>query len=73
MMFSRYELEKTSRSLAAEQQKLEQSIDTAQEKKEALNNQETYMQTDEYVEEVAREKLGMVTGDEILFKARDKQ
>lgn len=73
MMVSRYQLEKTSKTLAAEQQKLEQSIDAAEEKKKALDNQETYMQTDEYIEEVAREKLGMVKGDEILFKARDKR
>ena len=29
------------------------------------------MQTDEYIEEVAREKLGMVKDGEILFKARE--
>ena len=41
------------------------------EKKKELDNQETYMQTDEYIEEVAREKLGMVKDGEILFKARE--
>ena len=46
---------------AKQQSQLEKQIDTEKE-------MEDYMQTDEYVAEVARDKLGLVYGDEILFK-----
>jgi cell division protein DivIC len=55
-----------------EQARLEQCIEEAKDKSKELDNQKAYMQTDEYVEEVAREKLGMVKDDEILFRAGDK-
>lgn len=73
MLVGRAELSKTSRALAVEEQKLKRDIETEQEKQEELDKKEAYMQTDEYIEEVAREKLGMVKDDEILFKAADKQ
>lgn len=73
MLAGRAELSKTSRALEVEEQKLERDIEAQQEKREELDNKEAYMQTDEYIEEVAREKLGMVKDDEILFKAADKQ
>lgn len=72
MMFSQYRLSKTSKALAVQEQELEMKIEAANDKKEALDNQEAYMQTSEYVEQVAREKLGMVKDNEILFKAQDK-
>ena len=71
MLTGRARLTKTSSALAVEQRRLHQQIDTEKEKKKELDNQETYMQTDEYIEEVAREKLGMVKDGEILFKARE--
>ena len=36
--------------------------------KPALEDARKYMQTDEYIEKTAREKLGMVKDNEILFK-----
>lgn len=72
MMFEQYHLSKTSKALAIQEQELETKIEAANDKKEALDNQEAYMQTSEYVEQVAREKLGMVKDNEILFKAQDK-
>ena len=71
MLTGRARLTKTSSALAVAQRRLHQQIATAKEKKKELDNQETYMQTDEYIEEVAREKLGMVKDGEILFKARE--
>lgn len=37
---------------------------------EELKELKKYIQTDSYVEEVAQEKLGLVHGDEILFKIK---
>ena len=73
MICGQYKLRKTSKALAAQEQDLSQKIEIAGEKREALDNQEVYMQTDEFVEQIAREKLGMVKDNEILFKAEGKQ
>ena len=39
---------------------------------EEIENLETYTKTKKYVEDVAKEKLGLVYEDEILFKASGK-
>lgn len=55
---------------AYEAQKAELQLQIAQQEKRAeeLEQLKKYVQTDSYVEEVAREKLGLVHQDEILFK-----
>ncbi len=73
MVVNQHQLKKTSSALEVQQEQLQDKIKAAKAKSTQLDNQETYMQTDKFVEEVAREKLGMVKDDEILFKARDKQ
>lgn len=40
----------------------------ADKRAEELKEYEKYVKTDEYVEEVAREKLGLVYKDEIIFE-----
>ena len=35
---------------------------------EEINGLEEYMKTDEYIEKVARDKLGLIYPDEILIK-----
>ena len=40
----------------------------ADKRAEELKEYEEYVKTDEYVEEVAREKLGLVYKDEIIFE-----
>jgi cell division protein DivIC len=52
--------------------KLEAQIDEQKDRKTEINNLKAYMQTDKYIEDMAREKLGLVYKDEILFKAEDK-
>ena len=41
-------------------------------KKEEYNNQMEYYSTDEYIEKIAREQLGLVMPDEIVFKVDNK-
>ena len=63
----------------------EESIQMQQKKQELLNQKENlikegqsiedykaYIQTKKYIEEVAREKLGLVYKDEIIFEPEDK-
>ena len=38
------------------------------QKKEEYSNQMEYYSTDEYIEKIAREQLGLVMPDEIVFK-----
>ena len=40
------------------------------EKGEWIEALKEYMQSDEYAKQVAREKLGLVEGDEIIFKEK---
>ena len=51
---------------------LKQKNQTYQNREAALEDLETYTKTKKYVEDVAKEKLGLVYEDEILFKASGK-
>lgn len=56
-------LEEKERELEAKKADLEEEEKSIQEK-------QAYMQTDEYVEHIAREKFGLVYENEIIFKAK---
>lgn len=47
---------------------LEQQIEDEQNRTEEIDKLKKYMETDEYTEEVAREKLGLVKDNETVFK-----
>ena len=47
---------------------LQESIENEQERTKEIDEQKEYMQTDEYIAEVARDKLGLVKGNEIVFE-----
>ncbi len=55
-------------ALKAEKEDLEKQIEEETEKKQEYNNQMEYYSTDEYIEKIAREQLGLVMPDEIVFK-----
>lgn len=50
---------------------LEAQITEQEEKAEEIEEYRKYVQTKKYAEEVAKEKLGLVYEDEIIFKAED--
>ena len=55
-------------NLRADCKKLqEQKTELKEQKKEKSE----YMKTDQYIEDTAREKFGLVYGNEIIFKAAD--
>ena len=39
--------------------------------KKEIKEKSEYMKTDQYIEDTAREKFGLVYGNEIIFKAAD--
>ena len=47
---------------------LEKSIDSEKDRTNEIEAEKEYMKTDEYVEEAAREKLGLVKDNEIVFQ-----
>lgn len=57
-----------SKELQATEIALEQKIEQANLERENLIAQEQYMMTNEYIEDVAKEKLGLVYPDEIVIK-----
>lgn len=49
-------------------QELDRQIEEENQRTEEIGDLQEYMQSDEYAEKVAREKLGLVKDGEILFK-----
>lgn len=58
------------KAYAAQEQELRQQIEEEKARSEEIDDLEKYVGTDEYVEEVARDKLGLVHKNEIIFKAK---
>lgn len=50
---------------------LENQIKEEQDRTQEIEDLENYMKSDDYIEQVAKEKLGMVKDGEIIFKAAD--
>lgn len=69
--FNRQELDKTNVKAAARIDELQDDIDQAKEEAKDIKEKKAYVQTKKYIEEMAREKLGLVYKDEIIFKADD--
>ena len=60
-----------SRTLASNQQRtemLEEQIRAEQERTQQIKELQEYMQSDEYLEKAAKEKLGFVKDGEIIYK-----
>lgn len=53
---------------AAEAAALEEAIEDEYARTEEIEEMKEYMKTDDYAEEVAREKLGLVKDNEIVFE-----
>ncbi len=51
-----------------QEEQLAEQLAEEEQRTEQLEEEENYVGTDDYVEDIARSKLGMVYPDEILFK-----
>lgn len=49
---------------------LEEQIQEEEERTEEIDEMKEYMQTDEYAEEVARDRLGLIKENEIVFQEK---
>lgn len=60
-----------ARDYAESVQRLETKIEVEQQRTEKLKEQEQFMNSTKYIEQVAREKLGLIYPDEILLRPED--
>lgn len=61
------ELNEKNKAYMTRELKLENQIEAQEERKIDLEEYSKYVQTKKYIEEAAREKLGLVYEDEIIF------
>lgn len=69
--FNRQELDKANAKSAARISELKDDIEQEQDQAKDIQEMKAYVQTKKYIEEMAREKLGLVFKDEIIFKAKE--
>lgn len=65
------ELKQKQAEYTARQEQLQAEIDAENERTEEIANLKKYTQTKAYIEEVAKDKLGLVYEGEIIFKTED--
>jgi cell division protein DivIC len=63
-----YGLHEKNKELALKKAELQDTLDLQEQRSKDLESQRTYVQTNEYIEEKARE-LGYVYPDEIIYKS----
>ena len=68
LYISSQRLEQRLQMYNIKKENLDQRIADEKERTVEIDNLKDYMKTDEYAEEVARERLGLVKPDEIVFQ-----
>lgn len=61
-------LQRRIRQNEQKQEQLLAETEKEQERTGQIEDMEEYMQSDEYIEKIAREKIGLVKDNEIIFK-----
>ncbi len=68
MMTKSISVEKQLSQYQQELEELDNKMTEETERTKEIDDMKEYMETDEYAEEVARDKLGLVKDNEIVFK-----
>ena len=63
-------LKAKNREYQAQETELKEQIQAEKDRSIEINELDKYVGTDKYVEDVAKEKLGLVHNNEIIFKAK---
>lgn len=71
VVYKRQELTKSNVRTEAKINELQENIKDAEDEAKDIKKKKAYVQTQEFIEEMAREKLGLVYKDEIIFKSED--
>jgi cell division protein DivIC len=67
IVYQKDNLDKKRIAYQEQDQALQEQIDSETERAEEIEERRAYVQTKKYIEDVAREKLGLVYKDEIIF------
>lgn len=70
--FRKIDLEKRSVQAKQKIEELDAQIAEEKERTEEIKNLEAYVHTKRYIEDMAREKLGLVYKDEIILKQEEE-
>lgn len=65
----KYTIDANCQRLQEQQKELEDRIASLEEERKEIDERAAYMQTPKYIEDMAREKLGLVYKNEVIFKA----
>ncbi len=65
------EMRDQQRAYIEREQALERQISDEEQRTEVLNERKKYVTTKQYIEEVARDKLGLLNPDEVLLKEKE--
>ena len=68
LLFKGFALQRRIDVNKAKQEQLEQEMTAEQARTQDIEDLQDYMQSDEYTEKIAKEKIGLVKDNEILFK-----
>ncbi len=71
--YKRLDLNKEYKENKTEITKLEDQIQDQNDRKNDLENKKAYVQTKQYIEDTARDKLGLVNKDDVIFKPEDTE
>lgn len=69
--YGRFDLQKKQNEYTLKEEQLLEQIEAEEKRAEEIEEYRKYTQTQKYVEEVAKEKLGLVNENEIIFKSED--
>ena len=67
------DLKEKDRSYSIREENLEAQVAKEEERAKQLEEYRVYVQTKQYIEEIAKQKLGLVKPDEILLKPAPKE
>lgn len=71
VLYQQTKLDRTHRERQAQYEQLQLALEQENQKSALLSEKRAYMQTDRYIEDIARDILGLVYPDEILLKPAD--
>lgn len=72
LMIKKQDLNQRQILVYSRMEELEEALEEEQEISKALEEQEVYMETRKFIEEIARDKFGLVYEDEYVFKAKEE-
>lgn len=67
-----WQINQKTEEYALMEESLKQQIAEEEENQKAIEKQAEYLKSDDYIEELAREKLGLIYDNEIIFKKQGR-